>query len=70
MEVQVREKCWECKGTGQRVFKREPSDLIEQCDCGDGWRYRWMDIGELLSVMEKRKPVWEDERERERWWNS
>jgi hypothetical protein len=29
-----------------------------------------MDIGELLSVMEKRKPVWEDERERERWWNS
>jgi hypothetical protein len=21
-------------------------------------------------VMEKRKPMWEDERERERWWNS
>jgi hypothetical protein len=68
MEVQVREKCDWCHETydgkrvrniirGGRVVSSEP------CDCQDGYRYSWMEIGELTYKMDKAKAM-------DRYWNS
>jgi hypothetical protein len=67
VEVQVRERCHWCDGTG-KITNRLFGEVGAPCDCDGGYRYSWMNIGELAHEMERAKIVWEDERARNRSW--
>lgn len=74
MEVQIREKCHWCNGTGERRIPcpRDSTNTLRRELCADcnaqGYILRWIDIGELAHEMERAKIVWEDEQGRNRSW--
>jgi hypothetical protein len=64
MEVQVREHCWQCHGN--RMYGGEPCRVCK----GQGYIYRWVDIGFLANKMDLYKPIWNHQRESDEYWNS